>query len=33
MKVIIFGATGMVGSGVQAEYIKEPQIQSVPGEM
>ena len=29
MNVIIFGATGMVGSGVLAECIKEPQAQSV----
>ena len=29
MNVIVFGATGMVGSGVLAECIKEPQVQSV----
>src|SRR5664280_243776 len=29
MNVIVFGATGMIGSGVLAECIKEPQIQSV----
>jgi uncharacterized protein YbjT (DUF2867 family) len=29
MKVIIFGATGMVGTGVLAECIKNPQIQAV----
>lgn len=29
MKVIVFGATGMVGSGVLAECLKEPRVQSV----
>jgi uncharacterized protein YbjT (DUF2867 family) len=29
MKVIVFGATGMVGSGVLDECLKEPQVQSV----
>jgi uncharacterized protein YbjT (DUF2867 family) len=29
MKVIVYGATGMVGSGVLAECLKKPQVQSV----
>ena len=29
MNVIVFGATGMVGSGVLAECLKEPQVKSV----
>jgi uncharacterized protein YbjT (DUF2867 family) len=29
MNVIVFGATGMIGSGVLVECIKEPQVQSV----
>ena len=29
MKVVIFGATGMVGEGVLRECLEDPQVQSV----